>query len=48
MLGLDTQTIVAIAGAVVSVATILGNIIKDRKAEEGEHKKFNRANQRQT
>lgn len=38
MFGLDTQTIVAIAGAVVSVATILGNIIKDRKAEEGEHK----------
>ena len=38
MFGLDTQTIVAIAGAVVSEATILGNIIKDRKAEEGEHK----------
>ena len=37
LFGMDKQVIAALIGAGVSVATILGSIIKDRISEKGEH-----------
>ena len=37
LFGMDKQVIVALIGAGVSVAAILGSIIKDRISEKGEH-----------
>lgn len=37
LFGMDKQVIAALIGASVSVAAILGSIIKDRISEKGEH-----------
>lgn len=37
LFGMDKQVVAALIGAGVSVATILGSIIKDRISEKGEH-----------
>ena len=37
LFGMDKQVIAALIGAGVSVAAILGSIIKDRISEKGEH-----------